>query len=47
VVFDLVSGLRGLGAQNVSVRTFDYLFRSTNPLTERLLRRLDREQGGS
>ncbi|MBM6592737.1 ATP phosphoribosyltransferase [Microvirga pudoricolor] len=42
VVFDLVEGLRGLGARNASVRTLDYLFRSTNPLTERLLRRLGR-----
>jgi len=40
VVFDLVAGLQGLGAHDVTVRTFDYLFRSTNPLTERLLSRI-------
>jgi ATP phosphoribosyltransferase len=39
-VFDLVEGLRGLGARNASVRTLDYVFRGSNPLTERLLRRL-------
>jgi ATP phosphoribosyltransferase len=40
VVFDLVAGLQALGAHDISVRAFDYLFRPTNALTERLLRRL-------
>ena len=40
VVFDIVAGLQGLGAQDITVRAFDYLFRPTNALTERLLRRL-------
>ncbi|MBZ6076125.1 ATP phosphoribosyltransferase [Microvirga puerhi] len=39
-VFDIVAGLQNLGAENVTVRAFDYLFRPTNALTERLLRRL-------
>ena len=39
-VFDLVEGLRGIGAQHLCVRTLDYVFRSSNPLTERLMRRL-------
>ncbi|MCB8820448.1 ATP phosphoribosyltransferase [Microvirga rosea] len=39
-VFDIVAGLQNLGAQNVTVRAFDYLFRPTNTLTERLMRRL-------
>jgi ATP phosphoribosyltransferase len=40
VVFDLVAGLQALGAHDITVRAFDYLFRPTNTLTERLLRRL-------
>jgi ATP phosphoribosyltransferase len=39
-VFDLVAALQRLGAHPVSVRSVDYLFRATNPLTERLMRRL-------
>ncbi|MGO4704785.1 ATP phosphoribosyltransferase [Microvirga sp. 2MCAF38] len=39
-VFELVAGLQALDAQDITVRTFDYLFRSTNPLSEKLLRRL-------
>jgi ATP phosphoribosyltransferase len=39
-VFDVVTRLQALGATDVTVRTFDYLFRATNPLSERLLRRL-------
>jgi ATP phosphoribosyltransferase len=39
-VFEIVAGLQSMGAQDITVRTFDYLFRPTNALTERLLRRL-------
>jgi ATP phosphoribosyltransferase len=39
-VFDLVDNLIGLGAQDVTVRTLDYVFRETNPLAERLFGRL-------
>jgi ATP phosphoribosyltransferase len=39
-VFEIVSRLQALGAHDVTVRTFDYLFRATNPLAERLLQRL-------
>jgi ATP phosphoribosyltransferase len=39
-VFEIVATLQALDARDVSVRTFDYLFRTTNPLTERLMRRL-------
>jgi ATP phosphoribosyltransferase len=39
-VFDIVSRLQALGAHDVTVRAFDYLFRATNPLAERLLQRL-------
>ena len=39
-VFDLVAALQRLGAHPVSVRSVDYLFRATNPLTERLMQRL-------
>jgi ATP phosphoribosyltransferase len=39
-VFDLVAALQAAGAHDVTVRTFDYLFRATNPLTERLFQRL-------
>jgi ATP phosphoribosyltransferase len=39
-VFDLVDGLVALGADDVTVRAVDYLFRSTNPLAERLFGRL-------
>lgn len=39
-VFDLVAGLQALEAQDITVRTFDYLFRGTNALTEKLLGRL-------
>jgi ATP phosphoribosyltransferase len=39
-VFAVVEALQGLGAHDVTVRTVDYLFRATNPLTERLMQRL-------
>jgi ATP phosphoribosyltransferase len=39
-VFGIVATLQALDARDITVRTFDYLFRSTNPLTERLMRRL-------
>jgi len=39
-VFEIVAGLQSIGAQDITVRTFDYLFRPSNALTERLLRRL-------
>jgi ATP phosphoribosyltransferase len=39
-VFDVVAALQGIGAQDITVRTFDYLFRPSNALTERLLRRI-------
>jgi ATP phosphoribosyltransferase len=42
-VFDLVEALIGLGAQDVTVRTLDYVFRETNPLAERLFGRLGPE----
>jgi ATP phosphoribosyltransferase len=39
-VFGLVAALQGLGAHHVSVRSVDYLFSATNPLTERLMQRI-------
>jgi ATP phosphoribosyltransferase len=39
-VFEIVAALQNIGAHDVTVRTFDYLFRPTNALTERLRRRL-------
>jgi len=39
-VFDVVAALQGIGAQDVTVRAFDYLFRPSNALTERLLGRI-------
>jgi ATP phosphoribosyltransferase len=39
-VFDIVAGLQALGSQDVTVRAFDYLFRATNPLSERLMQRI-------
>ncbi|HEV2564093.1 MAG TPA: ATP phosphoribosyltransferase, partial [Microvirga sp.] len=39
-VFEIVADLQGIGAQDISVRAFDYLFRPTNALTERLMRRI-------
>lgn len=39
-VFEIVAALQGLGAQDISVRGFDYLFRPTNVLTEKLLTRI-------
>ncbi|WP_112663693.1 ATP phosphoribosyltransferase [Microvirga flavescens] len=41
-VFEVVAGLQALDAQDISVSTFDYLFRSTNALSEKLLRCLAR-----
>jgi ATP phosphoribosyltransferase len=40
IVFEIVAALQNIGAHDVTVRTFDYLFRPTNALTERLRRRL-------
>jgi ATP phosphoribosyltransferase len=42
-VFDLVEALIGLGAQDVTVRAVDYVFRKTNPLVEHLFARLGPE----
>jgi ATP phosphoribosyltransferase len=39
-VFEIVARLQGLGAQDVTVRAFDYLFRATNSLSQRLMERL-------
>ena len=39
-VFEVVARLQALGARDVTVRTFDYLFRTTNPLSQRLMQRL-------
>ena len=39
-VFEIVAALQGIGAQDISVRAFDYLVQPTNALTERLLRRI-------
>jgi ATP phosphoribosyltransferase len=39
-VFGLVDALLAAGAREVAVRTLDYVFRPTNPLTERLFARL-------
>jgi ATP phosphoribosyltransferase len=38
--FAVVAALQGIGAQDITVRSFDYLFRSANPLSDRLFRRL-------
>jgi len=39
-VFEIVAALQGIGAQDITVRAFDYLFRPTNALTERLMKRI-------
>lgn len=39
-VFEIVATLQALEARDVTVRTFDYLFRPTNPLGAKLMRRL-------
>jgi ATP phosphoribosyltransferase len=39
-VFKLVEALQAIGARDVTVRTLDYVFRASNPLTERLFKRL-------
>jgi ATP phosphoribosyltransferase len=39
-VFEVVEALQAAGAQDVTVRALDYVFRPSNPLTERLLARL-------
>jgi ATP phosphoribosyltransferase len=39
-VFEVVDELLGLGAEDVTVRALDYVFRPTNPLSERLFGRL-------
>jgi ATP phosphoribosyltransferase len=39
-VFGVVDVLLGAGARDVTVRTLDYVFRPTNPLAERLFKRL-------
>jgi ATP phosphoribosyltransferase len=36
----VVEALQRIGARDISVRSFDYLFRATNPLTERLFQRI-------
>jgi ATP phosphoribosyltransferase len=38
--FAVVEALQRIGARDISVRSFDYLFRATNPLTERLFQRI-------
>jgi ATP phosphoribosyltransferase len=40
-VFEVVETLLNAKAQDVTVRTLDYVFRAVNPLTERLFGRLD------
>ncbi|HEX2726137.1 MAG TPA: ATP phosphoribosyltransferase [Beijerinckiaceae bacterium] len=42
-VFTVVDALLGAGARDVTVRTLDYVFRRTNPLSERLFTRLSPE----
>jgi len=37
---DVATALQRFGAHHVSVRSVDYLFRASNPLTEKLLHRL-------
>jgi ATP phosphoribosyltransferase len=39
-VFELVAALQALGAHDITVRAFDYLFKATNPLSQRLLQRI-------
>ena len=39
-VFDVVDALVAAGAKDVTVRALDYVFKSANPLSERLFRRL-------
>ena len=39
-VFEVVAALQAMEAHDITVRTFDYLFRATNPLTERLAQRI-------
>jgi ATP phosphoribosyltransferase len=39
-VFEVVETLLGAGAEDVTVRTLDYVFRPVNPLAERLFKRL-------
>jgi ATP phosphoribosyltransferase len=39
-LFALVEALQARAARDITVRSFDYLFRASNPLTERLFRRL-------
>jgi ATP phosphoribosyltransferase len=39
-VFDLVEALQAEGAQDITVRALDYVFRRENPLAERLFRRI-------
>jgi ATP phosphoribosyltransferase len=39
-LFGLIEALQARGARDITVRSFDYLFRASNPLTERLFRRL-------
>ena len=40
-VFELVEALRGLGAGEVTVRSLDYVFRGDDPLSARLVARLE------
>lgn len=39
-VFEIVAALQAIGGRDIAVRSFDYLFRPSNPLTERLLKRI-------
>jgi ATP phosphoribosyltransferase len=39
-VFEIVAALQAIEGRDIAVRAFDYLFRPTNALTERLLRRI-------
>ena len=39
-VFEVVDALLARGAQDVTVRTLDYVFSPANPLSERLFKRL-------
>jgi ATP phosphoribosyltransferase len=39
-VFEVVAALQALGGHDVTVRAFDYLFKATNPLSQRLLQRI-------
>ena len=46
-VFDLVDSLIALGAQDVTVRSVDYVFHRKNPLAERLFARIEPDSASS